>query len=539
MPDLVADGRAGEQRHDQGHLVGRDHPDRLRRADVQFGGNRGQGDVDDGAVEHDQHRREQHADQRPELPGFEGVASLGLRMGRCIAARRYRFHRKRQGMGGMMEREHGCKEQHRWTADGCIDFSMRLLNPRRFLQQRDLLAQLQDAILPATHAAEPGKGRGKCGIAPAAGDPGAVMQQAQGAQGFDKVFLAIVELAEHLVAAQQRRELTSHIGLVAREQHPQILNRGAAAAVIKVDEMRALVGPEQIARMAIAMQPDQRHVPGPRIGLAHGVKRLIDDGEPSGAQVFRQPAAVEQQVSRRHAEGLHIQRGAGLVDTRGANGMEPAERAAQPFQRLVLFDLWSAPALAREQGQPMSGDGMQGAAAQEQGWHNRHLALGQFQGEGVLFQNGRVAPAAGPVELGDALAAVFQTHLKYPVLVTVELQQRAVAAQAQAVDGVEHAIGAEIGIGERGRGVHAGGLAHATVCSVSSSTAIVAAALLSDTAPSCTRHCNCIVRSVRPPRAWLTSGGRRSTVRFFSRASLPAFCFHHTGQLLAWQTTTT
>ena len=56
----------------------------------------------------------------------------------------------------------------------------------------------------------------------------------------------------------------------------------------------------------------------------------------------------------------------------------------------------------------------------------------------VLLEDLRVAPAAGPVELGDDDPAVLQEDLEDAVLVGVQLQQPAVAAQADAVERVEH-----------------------------------------------------------------------------------------------------
>ncbi len=78
---------------------------------------------------------------------------------------------------------------------------------------------------------------------------------------------------------------------------------------------------------------------------------------------------------------------------------------------------------------------------------DRDLGGGQFGREGVLFEDLRVAPAPRPVELGDDDAAVFQKDLEDAVLVRVELDQAAVAAQADAVEGVEHHAGGQVRIG--------------------------------------------------------------------------------------------
>ena len=76
--------------------------------------------------------------------------------------------------------------------------------------------------------------------------------------------------------------------------------------------------------------------------------------------------------------------------------------------------------------------------------HRRNLALGQLGDERVFFEDRRVAPARGPVELGDDRRPVFDADLVDAVFVAVERQQAAVAAHADrdedAVERIEHAI---------------------------------------------------------------------------------------------------
>jgi hypothetical protein len=51
------------------------------------------------------------------------------------------------------------------------------------------------------------EGNGESRVAPALRDPGAVAQQAQGAQGFDQPELRVVEVHEVFIAAQQGLQL--------------------------------------------------------------------------------------------------------------------------------------------------------------------------------------------------------------------------------------------------------------------------------------------------------------------------------------------
>jgi hypothetical protein len=87
------------------------------------------------------------------------------------------------------------------------------------------------------------------------------MDQAQRAQGFDEVQLARLEFAETFISCQQVGQLPHHLAPFAREQHPQVLYGRAAAAVVEIDEVRAGIGPQDVADMAIAMQAQGADLP--------------------------------------------------------------------------------------------------------------------------------------------------------------------------------------------------------------------------------------------------------------------------------------
>src|SRR5579859_4025802 len=117
-------------------------------------------------------------------------------------------------------------------------------------------------LLPVPRPIEPGESPGEGRIVPAAGDPRRVMHHAQGAQGFREPELRGVEVRELLVALQYRTQLQLHLATLAREQHPQVLHCGTGAAVVEVHEVGAVVGPEDVARVAVAMEPDGGDVAG-------------------------------------------------------------------------------------------------------------------------------------------------------------------------------------------------------------------------------------------------------------------------------------
>jgi len=66
--------------------------------------------------------------------------------------------------------------------------------------------------------------------------------------------------------------------------------------------------------------------------------------------------------------------------------------------------------------------------------------LDQFQAELVLLENRVVAPATGPVELGDQWCYIFDAHLIDAVLVAVERQHAGIAEVADAFHGVEDQV---------------------------------------------------------------------------------------------------
>jgi hypothetical protein len=72
----------------------------------------------------------------------------------------------------------------------------------------------------------------------------------------------------------------------------------------------------------------------------------------------------------------------------------------------------------------------------------------------VLLGDLRVAPARRTIELRDHRRCVVAPHLVDTVLVAVERQQAAVAANAHAVERVEHAIRGQSGIRRFGHATH-------------------------------------------------------------------------------------
>ncbi|MNZ64080.1 hypothetical protein D3C78_822420 [compost metagenome] len=111
-------------------------------------------------------------------------------------------------------------------------------------------------------------------------------------------------------------------------------------------------------------------------------------------------------------------------------------------------------AAAGEQGEAEALVFEQGAAVVLQRGDHRHFAVGQFGGEAVLFEDGRVAPAAWAVELGDQRLRALDAHLVDAVFVAVQRQHPGIAEKAQAFHGVQDQVGGEgvEGVGHGGSG---------------------------------------------------------------------------------------
>jgi hypothetical protein len=136
--------------------------------------------------------------------------------------------------------------------------------------------------------------------------------------------------------------------------------------------------------------------------------------------------------------------------------MDAPDEAPDPFQDLGIRQLGRAPATAGEDREAEALVLVQRAPVQHARRHHRHLHGFELGQEGVLLQDGRVAPAPRAIELDDHRLAFFAADAVDAVFVAVQGQQATVAAQADAVDGLQHALRVEPGIRVSiGRMIHA------------------------------------------------------------------------------------
>ena len=283
------------------------------------------------------------------------------------------------------------------------------------------------------------------------------MDEAQGSQRFQQVKLARIELVEILVAGEDVGELPRHRGPVAREQHPQVLDRRAAAAIVEVHEMRPVVGPEHVSGVAVAVQAQRARLARARVARGDARERQVDSALPRGQQVRRNEIVRKQPIARLSAE-------AGEVDDRPigerprrAQGVDASDEAADPFKRLAVFELRRAPAAAWIHRETESARCVQRLAIDRERRDHRNLALGELERERVLLENLRVGPACGAIELCDHRRRRvrrpfrFEPDLVDAVLVAVQREQPPVAREARARKRVEHGVRGEPRVGRHCR----------------------------------------------------------------------------------------
>src|SRR5206468_2944040 len=266
---------------------------------------------------------------------------------------------------------------------------------RRLVHHRDLLAQLEDPILPVALSVEPRERCRKRRIVPTPREPRRVVDQAQRAQRFDEMKLASIEVVEALVAGQNIGELTRHVGAISRKQHPEILDRRSHAAVVEIDEMRSgkrsLRNPQYVAGMTIAVQTQRTHVACSREATAHAVKRHGNDAAIGFVEVRRDETVRKQPVARLFAEALDVERRPLAKARLRSYRVDAADEAPEPLACRAILELGGAADTVRIDREAKSRKLRESVPAGErQRRDGRNLALGKLANETVFFENLRI-----------------------------------------------------------------------------------------------------------------------------------------------------
>ena len=293
------------------------------------------------------------------------------------------------------------------------------------------------------------------------------MDQPQRAQRFDQMQLAVVEVAEILVPRQHGPQLAPHVVAVARQQHPQILHRGTAAAIVEIDEMRTLHrpagAPQHIAGMAVAVQANSADCARALVAMPHAFDRLRGDALPGGDQVGRDETVRQQPLARLVAEARDVERRPHAKRRGPAHDVDAPDETADPFERRTILELGSAAAALRIDRIAEARETMQGRATACNRRDDRNLAHRQFGDECVLLADLLIAPPRRTIELDDdrrhrihAAGALVEPCLVDAILVAVERKQPAVAEKSDGIERIEHAVGREARIRCSRSIVHAG-----------------------------------------------------------------------------------
>ena len=118
---------------------------------------------------------------------------------------------------------------------------------------------------------------------------------------------ARIEFVKVLVAGQHVTHLPHAVFAFAREQHPQILHGRPHAAVVKVDKVRAIVRPQHVARMAIAVQSQLFHRARTVETVTHAIESLLHHAAISRIDVGGDKPVGQQKIARFGAKGFHVE----------------------------------------------------------------------------------------------------------------------------------------------------------------------------------------------------------------------------------------
>ena len=254
-----------------------------------------------------------------------------------------------------------------------------------------------------------------------------------------------IKLHELLVACQQGIELDLLLVALAAQHHPEILNGRAGTAVIEIDKHGA-VAPQNVARVAVTMQRDLRHIQGH--GIADVFDQLVEHPEKLLGQPARQPLARRQQLTRFVQHALDVKPNAVMKRLAGTNLMDAAKIAPDPLQLIEVIHLKLATTDALPDGERIALMLQQGFTREGDRGGHRDLCITKPGSILMLFEDLGPAPATRTVELHHIAATLLILKLVDPVLIAVEFDEAGVEPQTAEIERVHDEVGCEIGIVE-------------------------------------------------------------------------------------------
>src|SRR4051794_13221748 len=101
----------------------------------------------------------------------------------------------------------------------------------------------------------------------------------------------------------------------------------------------ALVLPEHVAGVAVAVQAQRRDAARLVVAALDAFQRLLHGGLPRVREVFGHEAVVEQPFRRLVAEALLVKGGTLAKRREASDGVDAADEAAHPFERFAALQL--------------------------------------------------------------------------------------------------------------------------------------------------------------------------------------------------------
>src|SRR5688572_9471879 len=169
---------------------------------------------------------------------------------------------------------------------------------RRIVDGRHLFEQICDVALPVARVGKPRKRARKSRVVPAVCDPRRVIQHAQRTQSFDQRELAVIELAKQLVAFHERRPGRLLAGRVAAEKHPEVLDARPRHAIVEIDEQRAMLAPQDVAGVAVAVDTHRGQTTKRFEGMSDSSDELFADARILLVHRLGYKATVHDEIPR-------------------------------------------------------------------------------------------------------------------------------------------------------------------------------------------------------------------------------------------------
>src|SRR5258706_1639431 len=209
--------------------------------------------------------------------------------------------------------------------------------------------------------------------------------------------------------------------------------------------MRAIIGPQNIAGVAVAMQPDIANSSRAVIALCDAFQRVVRDGPIRGIEIRGHKSVLDYETCRRFAEACDVEERPVPERSQRAHRMHAPQETAEPAQDIGMLEFRRASRTLRKQGKAETLMRVERrTAGRGERRDHRNFAGGKLEREAVLFEYRIIAPALRPIELRNQHHAVFEPHLVDAVLKAVKRILPAVAAITTAFDGVEYQIRREI-----------------------------------------------------------------------------------------------